>query len=310
MVRGMLTRKKWNKKLQEIPHCVEVDIDFGTDLPKNNDFFGSLPDVFVLANVFKKLHKGKEQIKSSAVTQVVPGTIQPIFREKVKLTCTGKTQLVLNVMSQHSVGQSSLLGQCRLDLEKHRELYNGKKKSFKLPLEKIRHDIYEHVTNEKLAVAPPMNLKGYLSVTIGVPNIFKNMCGYFYQLEQGVFDIKATKIWVVLDDGILNIYDSPYDRRVKDTIDTSEIADMEECEYDKIEINIPGVKVKMVKTGLDGKLKFEELMWGWGDDASKTKALWRHALINHVSHEHYQQSVKQNPDTGSSFMISTTESSR
>ena len=85
---------------------------------------------------------------------------------------------------------------------------------------------------------------------------------------------------------------------------------MEECEYDKIEINIPGVKVKMVKTGLDGKLKFEELMWGWGDDASKTKALWRHALINHVSHEHYQQSVKQNPDTGSSFMISTTESSR
>merc|ERR1711871_1171213 len=224
MVRGMLARKKWNKRLQEIPHCVKVDVDFGTDLPTNNDFFSTKPDVYVLANVFKKIHKGKEQIKSSAVTSVIPGTTQPIFREKLKMTCTGRTQLVLNVMSQHSVGKSSILGQCRLDIEKHRELYNGKKKSFKLPLEKIRHDIYEHVTNEKLSLAPPSNLKGYLSVTIGVPNIFKNMCGYFYQLEQGVFDIKHQKIWVVLDDGILNIYESPYDRRIISTIDTDDIA--------------------------------------------------------------------------------------
>ena len=66
--------------------------------------------------------------------------------------------------------------------------------------------------------------------------------------------------------------------------------------------------MKVIRKGANGIMTFDEIMWGWGDDASKTKALWRHALINHVAHEHYQQSVKQNPSTGSSFMMSTNDS--
>lgn len=40
--------------------------------------------------------------------------------------------------------------------------------------------------------------------------------------------------------------------------------------------------MKMAKDGiLDGIPVTTELMWGWGDDASKTKGLWRRALVRH-----------------------------
>ena len=295
MVRGHLQRKKYGKKLQEIPHQLEVHIGFGENIPANHDLIGSSPDSYILGNCFKKHSKGKgDKVQSSAVTNTIPGTINPVYNETIKLTCVGKTMLVLNVMSAHNFGPPTILGQCRLDLEKHKELYDGKKKSFKLPIEKIRYPVHDVPLGSKLDLAPPGKLRGYLSVTIGVPNIFRNMCGYFYQIFPGIFDVSHRKVYVVLDSGILNIYDSPHDRRVIEMIDTAEIADMEECNYEGLEIAIPGVKIKVLQINSRGISTFKELMWGWGDDASKTKALWRHTLISHVAHEHYQESVKRN----------------
>ena len=88
-----------------------------------------------------------------------------------------------------------------------------------------------------------------------------------------------------------------------DKIDSADIADMEECNYEGLEIAIPGVKIKVLAVDSNGIHSFKELMWGWGDDASKTKALWRHTLINHVAHEHYQESVKRDPNTGMSMKV-------
>merc|ERR1711871_576493 len=301
MVRGHLQRKKYGKQLQEIPHQLEIHIGFGENIPANHDLMGSNPDSYILGNCFRKHGKGKdEKVQSSSITATIPGTTNPVYNETIKLTCVGKTMLVLSVMSAHNFGPPTILGQCRLDLEKHKELYNGKKKSFKLPIEKIRYPVHDVPLGAKLDLAPPGKLRGYISVTIGVPNIFKNMCGYFYQIFPGIFDVAHRKVYVILDEGILNIYDSPHDRRIIEKIDTADIADMEECNYEGIEIAIPGVKIKVLQIGSKGIATFKELMWGWGDDASKTNALWRHTLINHVAHEHYQESVKRDPNTGKS----------
>ena len=301
-VRGHLQRKKYHKQLTEIPHQLEIHIGFGENIPANHDLMHSSPDSYILGNCFKKSSKGKDdKIFSSSITETFPGSINPVYNQTIKLTCVGKTMLVLNVMSSHNFGPPTILGQCRLDLEKHKELYNGKKKSFKLPIEKIRYPVHDVPLGAKMDLAPPGKLRGYISVTIGVPNIFKNMCGYFYQIFPGIFDVGHRKVYVILDEGILNIYDSPHDRRIVDKIDSADIADMEECNYEGLEIAIPGVKIKVLAVDSNGIHSFKELMWGWGDDASKTKALWRHTLINHVAHEHYQESVKRDPNTGVSM---------
>jgi hypothetical protein len=111
------------------------------------------------------------------------------------------------------------------------------------------------------------------------------MCGGFYQIDTGVFDIVAKKIWVVLYDGWLNVHPSPHDRTLIASYDTSKIVDMRETEYDKIEITLTGVLITSVnvdeKTGLK---TFSTLMWAWGDDATKVKGAWRRALINKETH--------------------------
>merc|ERR1712070_340088 len=139
-----------------------------------------------------------------------------------------------------------------------------------------------------MSLAPAVNPKGFISVTIGVPNISKNMCGYFWQINRGVFDISAQKIWVALYKGYLNIYPNPHDRNCILSIDTKTIADMIETEYKGLEISVDGVIIKRVETDLEGVKVFSELLWAWGDDASRTKALWRNALIHDHEQTHHQ----------------------
>merc|ERR1711871_782650 len=285
MIRGHHGRIVARRKLQHIPHILEIKVDFASGLPKNNDFLGSPPDVFILTNAHRYMGKQKELCKSTAQTQVVPASTEPIYQETVKLTCVGRSILCANVMSAHSFGGPTILGQCRIDLDKHKEIYSGKRKSFKVPLQPIKSKVYEANTGHELtSLAPPPNPTGFVSLSVGVPNILKNMCGFFWQINKGVFDVSGQKIWVVLYEGVINVYDNPHSRRCLMTIDTDTIIDMDETRYDGLEIEVDGVIIRRVETGIDGQKRFSELLWAWGDDATQTKGLWRRALIDQERH--------------------------
>ena len=112
------------------------------------------------------------------------------------------------------------------------------------------------------------------------------MPGWFWDIHSdingfGFQDISGTKMWVVLSGRKLFIYDNPYDNILKKTIDATDIMDMVESTYDKLEIKVEGVIIKMLKSDAFGIKVPCELMWAWGDDGSKVKVLWRRALISH-----------------------------
>jgi hypothetical protein len=104
------------------------------------------------------------------------------------------------------------------------------------------------------------------------------MCGWFYDIRTSLISgIYGDKIWVVLNDKKLEIYNNPYGNELKDvifalfnhhhishyiliqlfsifkimihfqTIDCMHICDIVECEYDKLEIKVEGLTIKLVK---------------------------------------------------------------
>jgi len=82
---------------------------------------GAIPDSFVLVNA-KRLFKGKEVCCSAATTAVCPKSCAPSFSEKLRLTMIGSGgTIALNVMSKHTFGASTLLGQVAYTIASHRE---------------------------------------------------------------------------------------------------------------------------------------------------------------------------------------------
>ena len=88
----------------------------------------------------------------------------------------------------------------------------------------------------------------------------------------------------MLNDRKLFCYNNQFDGQVKYTYECDQIVDILETVYEKLEIPIAGLLVKMsTESVLNGGLlpELSELMWGWGDDAAQTKGLWRRALVRH-----------------------------
>ena len=108
--RGMFARNRTKKTLKNIPHVIEMNVDYATDLPNNKDWTSSKPDVYVLVNVFRKVGK-LERCYSTSKTRVIPGNTNPVFEEDLRLAGVGQGTVVVNVMSQHSFGGDTLIGQ-------------------------------------------------------------------------------------------------------------------------------------------------------------------------------------------------------
>ena len=78
------------------------------------------------------------------------------------------------------MGGATVLGQAVLDLEQHKELYSGIKKRFKLPLAQCPYDVYDTTgTKMSLSVSSKRQPQGFLSVRVGIPSIYQNMCGKY-----------------------------------------------------------------------------------------------------------------------------------
>jgi len=202
------------------------------------------------------------------------------------LSAVGQSSsLVINVMSKHTIGGDSIVGQAVIQLDKNKELYKGEKKVFKLPLQAFSSTdspkVYDTTGTAVSLPNSPAPEKSIVSITVSIPSIYENMCGWFYDIHTefnsfGFLDHAGSKMWVVLREKMLYCYDNPFDSVVKKTYDTHDVTDIIETEIDKLEIKMPGMIIKFNVKGV-----CSELTWAWGDDASKSKGLWRRALIRH-----------------------------
>ena len=287
--RGFLARRKVLHKLRAIPHCIDFKLDFASDLPLNNDIFSSKPDVFCIANTFseKKLKRGLVELcDSTFTTKVKVANQNPYFNQDMMIATGGYGKIVINVMSQHTLTTPSLLGQAVIYTSKYTELLKGGMRRFLIPLKQKTMPIYDNKGKE-MHTGDAHNPTGWVSVSLTIPTVYNNMCGWFWNIHDyvngfGYADITGDKIWVVVKNKIIRVYDTPYDMsKAIMTFSAYDVLDLVETTYDKLEIALQGVKLIVEEDDPInvGTRSPKEYMWAWGDDAASLKGLWRRAFI-------------------------------
>ena len=128
-----------------------------------------------------------------------------------------------------------------MELDNFKSLYRGQKKSFKLPVGPFKHAVHD-TTGAKMNISSATP-QGTVSISINIPNIYENMCGWFWDIHEelnnfGFMDTTGNKMWVVLSKKILTCYDNPYDGVVRKVIDCHHITDIVETICDKLEIKV------------------------------------------------------------------------
>ena len=157
-----------------------------------------------------------------------------------------------------------------MDLDKFTNLYVGHPIHLRLRLKELSHVVHD-TSGAKINLSPAGNPQGYINISINIPSIYHNMCGWFWEIKDDfIRGTTGEKMWVVLHDQQLFCYSNPYDSILRHTVDCKMITDIVESVYDKMEIKVDGLIIKIFNEE-NGVKKKSELYWAWGDDASKIK---------------------------------------
>ena len=308
VARGYIARKHIKKKIRSIPHVILVHVDYAEDLAANNDLLGTLalclsllfyflslflmsffflslgskPDVYVILNTFKKSKSKNSKLVLFTVseTRTIRDNTFPVFDEDLRMCVIDSGILTFSVLSRHTYGADTFLGQAVIDMSSQADAYKGLKKKIRCMLSQATYPIHNSSGLEmNLTVENP---QGSITFSLQVPSIFENMCGYFWEISSDFFGgVRGNKIWVVLHEKNLFCYSNQHDAVAQKTVNCKTIMDIHEHVYDRMEIPIDGIIIKIEREVFEGSGSFElaELMWGWGDDVQQNKGLWRRALI-------------------------------
>ena len=135
------------------------------------------------------------------------------------------------------------------------------------------------------------NPQGFITLSVNIPSIYQNMCGWFWDIKDDFYlGTTGEKMWVVLNNTELYCDGNPYDSVLKKIVDCKQITDIVESSYDKMEIKVEGLIIKLFKEE-KGIKKYSELMWAWGEDASKIKGqsytIPLYTLFQHYTYYNY-----------------------
>ena len=190
-IRGILARNRVRAKLTEVPHVVSITVIGAEGLSKTSLFMSPTPDAFVIANALagskdslKK--KKKNKCYSSAQTGVKEQSYNPQWQEDMRLTMVGMGNLVFNVFSRDSFG-NSFLGQAVLNMYEHPSLYqDGAPVKVTIPVELPKYPIYNN-KGELMSITPVSAPQGHITISCRVPSIYSNMCGWFTDIRANFF---------------------------------------------------------------------------------------------------------------------------
>ena len=288
--------------LMSLPHVVLVTVEYAEELMKTSDVFAAspikqrrpsvmagfmsnfrsdVPDAYVLVNALKDGGAGSG-CHSSAKTAVVPGSFAPAWNEEVRLSMSSSGHVVFNVFSQSVMAEDIFLGQASVDLNKHFGVYLGHPLRLTKPLHASIHPVYG-MDGGSLEV-PDTDSQGALSLSVRIPPIYSNMCGWWFDIKTNLFGIVygGDRIWVVLCENVLYCYDSEFETTLLRKVEGGSIVSVKKTVC-KLELEMECVELE-----LSGG---ERLTWAWGNDAGRYKGLWLRALENRNQH-HYSPNSK------------------
>lgn len=244
---------------------------------------GILPDTYVVVSMMRQKKskkpsgKNKNYCFSSSHSKVVVNSTCPIYNQDIKITAVASGTLVLSVMSQHTLGADTFLGQAELQIEDYHNLSNGDRHHFTLSLSELKIPVYDHFGNVK-TLANRTDITGEISFTIDIPPILDNIAGWWFEvvtdLMGNVFD---RRIWVLLRGNELLYYDSEFQGTLLGKIDCMDIVKVEEKVYKKTTIPMSGVEITLKDVNTP-------VLWCYGDDARTLKGIWFRAIERHTHH--------------------------
>ncbi len=258
----------------------------------------------------KKHNRKNKQLIDVTRTSVVTSSIHPQWNQEVQLTIKGNPRdilLICNVFSSNIMIEDTFMGQSVLKLSEHPEIYDRTGDTsivLKVPLTKNdeNYPIYTE-DGSQLSISSPgassLPLDAYMRVSMHVPLIFGNMCGWFKQVEKDIFgNVVGKDIYVTLCDGVINCYDDDKKKNLHRSISCRDVQALEEFMYDQLEIPFEAISIRLRPSDMlslkdagsgdtDDFIKArgllvpgEELVWGWANDTMICKQHWRKALIN------------------------------
>ena len=105
--------------------------------------------------------------------------------------------------------------------------YSGQQVVLELPIKRAEMAVFS--SDGKEISVPDVPGKGKITICCSVPTVYSNVCGWYREIKSDIFNnITASKIWVTIADGKLNIYNSPFSGNLLRCIKCEDIADVEE----------------------------------------------------------------------------------
>ena len=160
-------------------------------------------------------------------------------------------------------GSDIFLGQIKVHLDDHPELFTHQTIEFHRPLQTATNTVYNgegkivdiknsHNGNSNI------DISGSVTFSIRMPTFEGNMCGWFWDIKEKSAilgfggDVTGEKIWASLAEGKLLVYKEssskkshvPHDGKLIRTIDCSQITDIKDKNYD-YEIEFDGLQISV-----------------------------------------------------------------
>jgi hypothetical protein len=273
MFRRAIERKRFKKLIASVPHIIKVSLLDAFGL--KSGLFLTDPDVYIIANVVVG-GLDKPLCLSASKSKIISGC-SPAWNEVLRLTSSANDHVTLNLFSKGLLTVDTFLGQAVIDMSEHVSLFtrtssqedgNLRMLMLNLPFSAPVFPVYN---SEGARINVALVGQGHIRLQLRVPSIHENVCGWFWNITSSYFGATSgDKVWVVLCDGFLFCYDNTFEITLLRKIDCRCIRTVENVVYDKLEIPLEGLKIKLTEE--------ESLLWGWATDNTRVKEIWTTAL--------------------------------
>jgi hypothetical protein len=274
--RGALERKRYRKFLANVPHIVKITILDAFGLSGAGGFVvTSAPDAYVVVNTILG-GRDKPTCFSASKSKIVTG-YSPVWNEDLRLTSSGIEHVTFNIFSKSVFGTDIFLGQAFIDLSEYSSLFTGHREgsglaalTLNLPISAPKFPVY---SSEGARLKAGQVGQGNIRFQLSIAPVHENTCSWFWNIKSSYFGaVSGDKIWVVLYGGILHCYDNTFEATLLRKIDCRRVISVEEVVYDKLEIKLDGLKIRLTQG--------ENLLWGWSTDTAKVRRIWVRALLS------------------------------
>ena len=253
---GTFTRRRFKKRLKNIAHTIMIKLQDCRDLNLVDRTADGGGELFV---VFNTIRSNTNTCLSMARSNPIPKDLNVRFDENLQVCMKGDGKFTVTVIETDLDGNNYLIGQVVLSLGDVPQLYENTVVPLTCDLQEASMTV--HGIEGDLFQSNNFANRGHINLSLHIPSIFGNICGWFWDLEPE----EPIKIWVCL------IHQRLYfDSR---SLDCAMITGVYEIEIDDPVFANGGIRIQ-TSTGADN------LLWGWCEDSAKIKGMWHRAVLD------------------------------